>query len=295
MSTSTTFLLQTGRHYQNPKNQSTQCRTVPPVKYITLLCNLFPNASKLKPQRLVQDALAQNENKLNSKVKPTQKAIKSAVKHIYSKIDAPFQRVFKVSFAEAQTKVSELDLQAKKNKIQKKHERRQRARQKKQKVEKEWSKRDTDTMLATRQSYSQRARGTLFSLRPRSKLLQGLGNGRDRKRAAKERKNAILRHQIRYDAAEVRLGNMVVKEYLVVTCTHWYVTHLFNIGSYARGQPTKQQERHFSTFSSISLATSSQRPGEIITPGMIRMQAELKQQERSSFQEKESRLGKLLK
>lgn len=90
MSTSTTFLLQTGRHYQNPKNQSTQCWTVPPVKYITLLCNLFPNASKLKPQRLVQDALAQNENKLNSKVKPTQKAIKSAVKHIYSKIDAPF-------------------------------------------------------------------------------------------------------------------------------------------------------------------------------------------------------------
>ena len=55
-----------------------------------------------------------------AKVKPTQKDIKSAVKHIYSQIDAPFQKVFKVSFAEAQTKVSELELQKKKNKIEKK-------------------------------------------------------------------------------------------------------------------------------------------------------------------------------
>ena len=36
---------------------------------------------------------------------------------------------------------------------------------------------------------------------------------------------------------------------------------------------TEQQERHFNTFSSVSLATSSRRPEEIITPGMIRMQA----------------------
>ena len=39
---------------------------------------------------------------------------------------------------------------------------------------------------------------------------------------------------------------------------------------------TKQQERHFNTFASIYLATSSRRPGEIITPGLIRMQAEMK-------------------
>ena len=61
-------------------------------------------------------------------------------------------KVFKVSFAEAQTKVSELELQ------KKKRERRKRARQEKQKLEKEWSERDTETMLVTRQSYSQRAR-----------------------------------------------------------------------------------------------------------------------------------------
>ena len=62
-----------------------------------------------------------------------------------------------------------------------------------------------------------------------------------------------------------------------------------------RSTNTKQQERHFNTFSNVSLATSSRRPGEIITPGMIRMQAEMKQGERNAIQEQESRLGRLLK
>ena len=65
--------------------------------------SVFPTAAKMKPQKLVQDALAENGDKGNTKVKPTQEAIKSKVKHINSKIDAPFQKVFKVSFAEAQT------------------------------------------------------------------------------------------------------------------------------------------------------------------------------------------------
>ena len=77
--------------------------------------SFFPNGAKLKPQKLVQNVLVENASKANSKVKPTQKDMKSAVKHIYSQIDAPFQKVFKVSFAEAQTKVSELELQKKKN------------------------------------------------------------------------------------------------------------------------------------------------------------------------------------
>ena len=119
--------------------------------------SFFPNGAKLKPQKLAQN-VAENASKANIKVKPTQKDIKSAVKHIYSQIDAPFQKVFKVSFAEAQTKVSELELQKKKNKTEKKRERRQRARWEKQKLENEWSERDTETMLVTRQSYSQRAR-----------------------------------------------------------------------------------------------------------------------------------------
>ena len=82
--------------------------------------SFFPNGAKLKPQKLVQNVLVENASKANSKVKPTQKDMKSAVKHIYSQIDAPFKKVFKVSFAEAQTKVSELELQKKKNKIEKK-------------------------------------------------------------------------------------------------------------------------------------------------------------------------------
>ena len=100
----------------------------------------------------------ESENKGNKTIKPTQKAIKAVVKHIYSKIDAPFQKVFKVSFAEAQTKVAELNLQTKKIRPEKKRERRQRPRQEKQKVQEKWSKRDADTMLATRQSFSQRAK-----------------------------------------------------------------------------------------------------------------------------------------
>ena len=42
----------------------------------------FPNAAQLKPQKLVRDGLAQNESNGNLKVKPTQKDIKSATKHI---------------------------------------------------------------------------------------------------------------------------------------------------------------------------------------------------------------------
>lgn len=57
-------------------------------------------------------------------------------------------------------------MQQKKSKIQKKRERRQRARQEKHKVQEEWSKRDTDTMLGTRQSYSQREK--LCTLRPQT-------------------------------------------------------------------------------------------------------------------------------
>ena len=126
--------------------------------------SLFPTttAGKCKPQTLIRQALMESENKGNKTIKPTQKAIKAAikaaVKHIYSNIDAPFQNVFKVSFAEAQTKVAELELQTKKSRTEKKCERRQRARQEKQKVQEEWLKRDADMMLATRQSFSQRAK-----------------------------------------------------------------------------------------------------------------------------------------
>ena len=64
----------------------------------------------------------------------------------------------------------------------------------------------------------------------------------------------------------------------------------------SRSTNTEQQECHFSTLSSISMATSSTSPREIITPGIIRMQAEMKSegnQQRDSVKEQESWLGKL--
>ena len=66
----------------------------------------------------------------------------------------------------------------------------------------------------------------------------------------------------------------------------------------SRSTNTEQQERHFSTLSSISVATSSRRLGEILTPGIIRMQAEMKSEEnqqRNSVKEQESQLRKLVR
>ena len=91
-----------------------------------------------------------------AKVKPTQKDIKSAVKHIYSQIDAPFQS--KSALLKLKQKYQSLNFRKRKTRLKKKSERRQRAHQEKQKLEKEWSERDTEMMLVTRQSYSQRAR-----------------------------------------------------------------------------------------------------------------------------------------
>ena len=120
--------------------------------------NLFPSGETFKSQKLLKGAIIESGMKTQSKAKPTQKAIKTAVKHIYSKINGHFEKIFKVSFAETQTKVKELQLQKKKDAIEKKRQRRERARQEKNKIQDEWSKRDCDAMLATRQSFTQRAK-----------------------------------------------------------------------------------------------------------------------------------------
>ena len=120
--------------------------------------NLFPSGETFKSHKLLKEAIIESGIKTQRKVKPTQKAMKTAVKHIYSKVNGHFEKIFKVSFAEAQTKVKELQLQKKKDAIGKKRERRERARQEKNKIQDEWSKRDCDAMLATRQSFTQRAK-----------------------------------------------------------------------------------------------------------------------------------------
>ena len=89
-------------------------------------------------------------------VKPTLKAIKQAVNKIYNDINGPFKELFGMSFANAQTKMPELSLQEKKSQSQLRKERREKLRNEKKQMEEHWSKRDCDTMLATRQTYKQR-------------------------------------------------------------------------------------------------------------------------------------------
>lgn len=89
-------------------------------------------------------------------VKPTLKAIKKAAPKIYEEINEPFKELFGISFAKAQTKTPELSLQERKSTAQLKKERREKLRLEKKQIEDEWSKRDCDTMLATRQTYKQR-------------------------------------------------------------------------------------------------------------------------------------------
>ena len=85
-------------------------------------------------------------------VKPTLKAITKAAHKIYNEINQPFKELFGMSFAKAQTKTPELGLQEKKSTAQLKKQRREKLRQEKELIEGEWSKRDCDTMLATRQT-----------------------------------------------------------------------------------------------------------------------------------------------
>ena len=70
----------------------------------------------------------------------------------------PFRKFLKSALLKLKQKYQSLNFRKRKTRLKKKRERRQRARQEKQKLEKEWSERDTETMLVTRQSYSQRAR-----------------------------------------------------------------------------------------------------------------------------------------
>ena len=72
------------------------------------------------------------------------------------KINAPFKNIFGVSFAKAQTNVPELDVQEKKSHAELKKERRKTSRDEKSYIQEKWSEKDCDTMLSTRQTYSQR-------------------------------------------------------------------------------------------------------------------------------------------
>ena len=63
-----------------------------------------------------------------------QKTIKMSPKHYYSKVNGRFEKLRKVSFAEAQTKAKELQLQKKKDAVGKKRQLGERACQEKNKI-----------------------------------------------------------------------------------------------------------------------------------------------------------------
>lgn len=121
--------------------------------------SLFPSWGKnisLKLQAInkTQSRVLKPSNAAN--VKPTLKAIKQAATKIYENINGPFQELFGMSFAKAQTKTPELCLLEKKSQAELRKQRREKLRAEKKQMEEHWSNRDCHTMLATRQTYMQR-------------------------------------------------------------------------------------------------------------------------------------------
>ena len=89
--------------------------------------SLFPSWGKdisLKLQAInkTQSRVLKPSNATN--VKPTLKAIKQAATKIYEDINGPFQELFGMSFAKAQTKTPELRLQEKKSQAELRKQRR---------------------------------------------------------------------------------------------------------------------------------------------------------------------------
>ena len=68
-------------------------------------------------------------------MKVTKKALKSATKEVYDKINTTFEKTFGVSFAIAQTSVPELNVQVKKSRAELKKEKRNKSRACKKHIE----------------------------------------------------------------------------------------------------------------------------------------------------------------
>jgi len=81
---------------------------------------------------------------------------------VYEKINTSFKKTFGVTFAIAQTSVPELTVQVKKSHADLKREKRNKSRADKKHIQEQWATMDCDTMLATRQTYSQRQQQQLL-------------------------------------------------------------------------------------------------------------------------------------
>ncbi|CAH3157193.1 unnamed protein product, partial [Pocillopora meandrina] len=72
--------------------------------------NIFHRRETFKTRKLLKEVLIESGVKTQSKVKPTQKVIKTAVKHIYSKVNGHFEKIFKFFKRNASTKYSTVNL-----------------------------------------------------------------------------------------------------------------------------------------------------------------------------------------
>lgn len=158
-------------------------------------------------------------------MKVTKKAIKTATSQIYEKINAPFKNIFGVTFAKAQTTVSELGLEDKKSHAEKKKERRKKSTVDKSCIQEKWSEKDCDTMLSTRQTYSQRQEQRLSLFFESPEDAEQRANKRKRQEEEGQRKKK--RHSPRPDDLDfdkdgllekvnaMRDGEKVSKTYIV--------------------------------------------------------------------------------
>ena len=123
-------------------------------------------------------------------MKVTKKAIKTATSQIYEKINAPFKNIFGVTFAKAQTTVSELGLEDKKSHAEKKKERRKNPQLTRVASRRNGQKRTvTPCFPLDRPTASDRSSDCHFSLKVQKK-------GSDRKKKANVRRKGTLHGQM---------------------------------------------------------------------------------------------------
>ena len=141
--------------------------------FITFLFNLyFPCGITKKPLHILHNkafprtlrAAFLNHHVMEIWRSQKKKAIKTATSQIYEKINTPFKNIFGVTFAKAQTTVSDFGLEDKKSHAERKKERGKKSTVDKSCIQQKWSEKDCDTMVSTRQTYSQRQeqRSSLF-------------------------------------------------------------------------------------------------------------------------------------
>ena len=142
----------------------------------------FQNTFPLKCHRLTKPTLVDVATKALPKLKPTKSAAKDTLVDWYNKCNDAFKEVYDMNIADGLTKLPHLNITHKKSASELKRVRRQNNMKQKSTIEQHWESMDADTLLGTRQSFSQRdqQRKALFFESPKE------ATKRSRKRKAQE-------------------------------------------------------------------------------------------------------------